>query len=436
MKRKSIILLVSLFLSLSVVLHASAATLTVGSSTTFNKSVDYYIPAGGAPASVSVTLPGVATSGFAQGFNMSLLPAGWSINGLASFASSSDLAARDLTISGAPSAAPLTMTLRAISPDLTTSADATINLSFRGINASFDLSQSTVNVVQGQQTDSTIDITTVPANATFSELLLSDGTAPTTSVKWNDLTITANRTAKNISITGIPLRSLDKTIQVIASGDWGQMTRTFNITAQAGKVDLVLRTIFISDLKGDCASWSNPKTCTSHRVREYTDYGSYTNFNVGGSYYVVLISRTELPELIVSIKEPGSNTYTLLPKLSEKPPVIVGRQSQPAEGLILKSDGMVSTERGSANSTAGYYVTTLGNTPALIMQVGPRATGDYVFRINYTSNNFRDHTQDVVMRCTYSVNQGSTSSGCNTGIGLFVVGVTVLGSLMLVRRTR
>ena len=438
MKRKSVILLTSFFLCFVLICGcADAATLTIGGSQSVSINItSYTAPGQTAPATESAILQGVSTTGFTNGFTMSFVTGGWTIGGQSTFSSSSDITGRNLAISGPSGTGTTTMILRARSDDAT-SADATVNLNFTRFEASFDISPDIVKAVQGVHTDQTLNIRTIPAGASFTSLLISDGTAPTDTVKWNNLTVTANRAAKTINVTGIPDRSADKSIQVLASGDWGSITRSFDISVAGGKVDQFLSQVLIADHKADCTAWANPKTCTAHRLRDYTDYGAYTNFNVGGSYYIAFLSPERMPDLIVTLKEPGDAGFRTLLKLEGKPPVITGRASSAAGSSVLNTDGLKTDWRGAAE---GYYITSLGISsqdqyPAIITSASPSSTGDYTYRIIYTSNNFRDHVQDIVLRCTPSVNPDS-GSGCDAGLGLLAIGATALGALLYVRRKR
>ena len=435
MKKKSAVLLLSLFLSFFLVMqNADAATLLIGGSSSVSLDITYYTaPGQPAPASVSADLKNITTSGFTSGFVMSFVGDGWNLDGKKTFSSSSDLTAgRDFVISGAPGTAPVTMTLRAI--DLqNTSADATVQVNFKALTSEFSLSTGSVDVALGSQAERTVNLITTPANTVFSDLQLSDGTAPTNPLRWNGLTITANRLAKSITITGTPERPGSRTFQVIASGTWGTMTRDLNIrTEGVGSADLVGTTVYIANLKADCAAWLNPKTCTAYRMREYTDYKHYTNFNLGAEYYVAFIAAIPLPDLRVELQEPGCPQFKMLSKIPGKLPVsILGKKSALTQDLMMRVD-----DREAAASTLGYYVAESGGNQMIFLRVGPNMSGNYTFRITYSAGD-RDHKQDIVLRCTPELNSGDNGgSGCDAGLGLFAVGALVLGSLLFIRKER
>ena len=430
--KKGVVLFLALFLSFFAVMQgADAATLSIGGSSSVSLDVTYYTsPGQPAPATVSADLRNVTTSGFTNGFAMSFVSGGWNIDGNSSFSSSSDITGRNFTISGAPGTGTSVMTLRAVSDDAT-SADATVQLNFNAIEAGFELSVGSVDVALGAQTDRTISLTTTPPNAVFSDLQISDGTEPANPVRWNGLTITANSAAKSISITGTAERAGSRAFQVIATGAWGTVTRSFVITTEGvGSADLVSTIVYIAHLKGDCSKWKTPKECSEYKMREYTDYKHYTNFNFGGEYYVAFFSAIPLPDLRVELQEPGSQYFNMLTKIPDKLPVIITGKKR-----ALKQDLMLNVvDREAAASTIGYYVEDSGDGQMIFLRMGPHMTGNYTFRITYSAGE-RDHRQDIVMRCTPELNSGDSSgSGCDVGLGLFTVGALVLGSLLFVRR--
>ena len=68
----------------------------------------------------------------------------------------------------------------------------------------------------------------------------------------------------------------------------------------------------------------------------------------------------------------------------------------------------------------------------VVMRMSPYSNGSYTFRLEYTSNGFREHVQLMPMRCTPPKNAKESGGGCASGAG--VSALAVLALLVMRRR--
>lgn len=409
-------------LSLLFVMAASpafaAVGLTIEGKSSVSRDITYYVlPKGGAPASVSTTIGGVSTTGFGSNAYDLFLSNGWQLNGKDSLSFNADISGKSFSISGPPAEGSLMLTLTAKSDDANL-AEAFVQINFEKIDVSVDVRPPVARPVQKMPFSEKLRVVTTPEDLSISEMSISDGTTPADPVKWNGLVIKPLPGERAINVEGTPIIPGEKTFALVVSGDWGNIETTFRIDVSPGKVDMFHSRIMIADEKLDYEQGETVKTFKFH---EYGDFGTYTNFNYRRWYYVVFTAPVMLSDLRVYLQEPGSDLFKLVNRMDGEPPI------------HFRQSAGVTREASPTFSTEGYYLTSSETYPLMVvMRMSPYSNGSYTFRLEYTSNGFREHVQLMPMRCTPPKNAKESGGGCASGAG--VSALAVLALLVMRRR--